>query len=65
MREIWIPELTHPRLVTDGTPEVNIRKRARAKFDKILAEHEPQPLEEAAKDEINLILKKAEEQLGR
>jgi trimethylamine--corrinoid protein Co-methyltransferase len=65
MREIWIPELTHPRLVADGTPEVDIRKRARAKFDKILAEHEPQPLEEAAKDEINLILKKAEEQLGR
>ncbi len=65
MREIWIPDLTHPRLAIDGTQEVDIRKRARAKFDKILAEHEPQPLEEAAKDEINLILKKAEGQLGR
>jgi trimethylamine--corrinoid protein Co-methyltransferase len=65
MREIWIPDLTHPRLAIDGTQEVDIRKRARAKFDKILAEHEPHPLEEAAKDEINLILKKAEGQLGR
>jgi trimethylamine--corrinoid protein Co-methyltransferase len=65
MRDIWIPDLTHPRVTTDGTQTGDIRKRAREKFDTILAEHEPQPLEEAAKDEINKILSKAEGQLGR
>jgi trimethylamine:corrinoid methyltransferase-like protein len=65
MREIWIPDLTHPRPSANGSQNGDIRKRARAKFDKILAEHEPQPLEEAAIYEINSILMKAEAQLGR
>jgi trimethylamine--corrinoid protein Co-methyltransferase len=65
MREIWIPDLTHPRSGKDGPQDEDIQKRARAKFDRILAEHEPQPLEQSAVAEINLILEKAEEQLGR
>ena len=29
MREIWIPDLTHPRPSRNGNPAVDIRKRAR------------------------------------
>ena len=65
MREIWIPDLTHPRLTPDGEIEGDIRKRARAKLDQILTDHEPQPLEEAVQYEIINMLKTAEEELGR
>jgi len=65
MREIWIPDLTHPRSGKEGPQDEDIQKRARAKFDRILSEHEPQPLEQSAVAEINLILEKAEDQLGR
>lgn len=65
MCEIWIPDLTHPRPSANGSQNGDIKVRARAKFDKIFAEHEHQPLEEAAKYEINSILMKAEVQLGR
>jgi trimethylamine--corrinoid protein Co-methyltransferase len=65
MRNIWIPDLTHPRQNMDPGTNGDIRKRARAKFDSILAEHQPEPLAEAQTREINLILEKAEQQLGR
>ncbi len=65
MREIWIPDLTHPRQTPGREIESDIRMRARAKFDQILAEHEPQPLEEDVKNEIEKILKTAEVELGR
>ena len=65
MRNIWIPDLSHPRQNQDPGTNGDIRKRARAKFDSILAEHQPQPLAEAQTREINLILEKAEQQLGR
>jgi len=64
VREIWIPELTHPRPSKDGEPLPDVRKRARAKLDKILAEHEPEPLEEAAQVELRAILDAAERELG-
>jgi trimethylamine:corrinoid methyltransferase-like protein len=48
----------------EGNQELDIRQRARARLDSILAEHEPQPLEEAVQNEITLILKKAAEHLG-
>jgi trimethylamine--corrinoid protein Co-methyltransferase len=59
LREIWIPELTHPR-----SPGPDIRRRARAKLDKILAQHEPEPLEEAAQVELQAILDAAGQELG-
>jgi hypothetical protein len=65
MRDIWIPELTHPRQNQDPGTNGDIRKRARAKFDSILAKHKPQPLAEAQTREINSILEKAEQQIGR
>ena len=64
VREIWIPELTHPRPPRDIGPLPGIRERARAKLDKILAEHEPEPLEEAAQAELQAILDAAEQELG-
>jgi trimethylamine--corrinoid protein Co-methyltransferase len=64
VREIWIPELTHPRLSLGDQPLPDIRQRARAKLDRILAEHEPEPLEEAAQAELRVILDAAERELG-
>jgi trimethylamine--corrinoid protein Co-methyltransferase len=64
VREIWIPELTHPRPSGSGEPLPDVRKRARAKLDRILAEHEPEPLEEAMRAELRAILDAAEQELG-
>ena len=64
VREIWIPELTHPRPPRAGEPLDDVRKRARAGLDRILAEHEPEPLEEAAQAELQAILDAAGRELG-
>ena len=64
VREIWIPELTHPRPSTSGEPCTDVRKRARDKLDRILAEHEPEPLGETAQAELQVILDAAERELG-
>jgi trimethylamine--corrinoid protein Co-methyltransferase len=64
VREIWIPELTHPRPSEGGEPLPDVRKRARAKLDRILAEHEPEPLEAAAQAELRVILDATEQELG-
>ena len=64
MRNIWIPTLTHPRQYKGEENTQGIQSRARAKLDQILSEHEPIPLEQAAQNEINLILQKAGHQLG-
>jgi trimethylamine--corrinoid protein Co-methyltransferase len=64
VRERWIPELTHPRPSMDGKAPPGIRQRARATFDRILATHEPKPLDEAAQAELRTILKAAEQDLG-
>ncbi len=56
LRRVWIPELTHPRPPVDGTPLPDIRRRAQAEFARILAEHEPAPLETAAQVELRAIL---------
>lgn len=65
IREIWIPELTHPRISPDDSPSSDIRQRARARLDKILAEHEPEPLEQSVQDELGAILGAAERELER
>jgi trimethylamine--corrinoid protein Co-methyltransferase len=64
LREIWIPELTHPQPPLDGQPLPNLQRRARAALDRILAEHEPEPLEEAIQAELRTILDAAERELG-
>jgi trimethylamine--corrinoid protein Co-methyltransferase len=64
VEKMWIPELSHPRPSLDGEPLPDIRWRARAEFDRILAEHQPQPLEEAAQAELRAILDAAAREPG-
>jgi trimethylamine--corrinoid protein Co-methyltransferase len=64
LRDVWIPKLTIPRPSMDGAPVPGIRQRARSEFDRILAEHEPEPLEAAARSELQAILTAAARELG-
>jgi trimethylamine--corrinoid protein Co-methyltransferase len=64
MRELWIPKLTHPLPPADDTPIPDIRERARARFDAILSEHQPEPLDPAAQRELQAILAAAEKEIG-
>jgi trimethylamine:corrinoid methyltransferase-like protein len=42
----------------------DVRERARAKLDRVLTEHEVEPLEEAVQAELQAILDAAERELG-
>ena len=53
VREIWLPTLTHP---APAEAEGDIRKRARAEAERILAEHVVEPLDDAAQAELQSIL---------
>jgi len=61
VREIWIPELTHP---APAETETDVRKRARARVERILAEHEVAPLGAAVRAELRAILDAAERELS-
>jgi trimethylamine--corrinoid protein Co-methyltransferase len=63
LREVWVPPLTQPRPAMDGKPVPDIRQRARAEFDRILAEHEPEPLQETVQTELRAILEAAAREL--
>jgi trimethylamine--corrinoid protein Co-methyltransferase len=65
LRNVWIPELTHPRAPLDGSAPADIRQRAKARLDSILAEHRPEPLDEKARAELRTILKAAERELAK
>lgn len=54
--ERWIPELTNPRPSLDGEPLPDILHRARAKLNRILADHQPEPLDDAVQAELRAIL---------
>ena len=60
IRDIWIPELTHPAPTLVNPPSPDIRERARATFKKILSEHQPEPLSQDLQIELQSILKAAE-----
>ena len=64
IRDIWIPELSHPRITQSEPTSPDIRQCARAKFDRLLAEHDPEPLERNVQNELRAILKAAEQELG-
>lgn len=63
IRDIWLPKLTHPNPRMDGLPQPDIRERARATFERILAEHQPEPLPKDSQVELQNILKVAEKVL--
>ena len=65
LREIWIPELSYPRMSRDVQISSDIRQRAREKFDEILKEHQPEPLEEAIQRELKKILDAATREIER
>ncbi|GAG22229.1 unnamed protein product, partial [marine sediment metagenome] len=48
----------------DHKPSPDIRRRARAKLDRILAEHQPEPLDDAARSELRAILDAAAQELS-
>lgn len=64
MRERWIPELIHPRPSLEDEPVPDIRRRARAELDRILAEHQPRPLNDAAHSELRATENVARQELG-
>ena len=65
LRKIWIPELSHPRISQGEAPSADIRQRARDKFDLILKEHMPEPLEESVQRELQAILNAAKNEIER
>jgi trimethylamine--corrinoid protein Co-methyltransferase len=64
VRDIWIPELTHPRLSLGTPPSPDIRQRAKEKFEKILTEHEVEPVEESIQAELRAMLNAAEQEFN-
>jgi trimethylamine--corrinoid protein Co-methyltransferase len=63
IRDIWIPELTHPAPTISNQASPDLRERARETFSKILREHQPEPLAEDVQMELHSILKTAEESI--
>jgi trimethylamine--corrinoid protein Co-methyltransferase len=63
LREIWIPELSRPQTQTEGALSPDIRRRARSELDRILMEHEPEPLDMVAQAELRTILDAAAREL--
>ena len=60
IRDLWIPELTHPPPNLDPHLQSNIRERAKSKFRQILKDHQPEPLAEDVQAELSSIIEAAE-----
>jgi len=64
IRDIWLPKLTHPAPTMSGKPSPDVRQRARATLEKILTEHQPEPLPMDIQVELQNIIKAAERVLS-
>ncbi len=64
IRERWIPKLTHPSPSMDGTTTPHIRLRAKAEFDRILKQHQPEPLSDRKQQELRTIIEIAQNDIG-
>ena len=64
LRQRWIPKLTHPLPSLDGSPLPDIRQRAKDEFDRILTQHQPEPLASQLQKELNKILEVAQKEIG-
>jgi len=60
IRDIWLPTLTHPAPVVGESPPIQIRERARERFQKILRDHQPEQLSAEAQAELSKIITFAE-----
>jgi len=56
LRDIWIPELSHPIQTMKDQPHQDAISRAKVKFDQILSKHQPEPLDDEKKKEFAAIL---------
>ena len=63
MHELWIPELTHPAPSMTGKELPDMHARARAEVQRILLEHQPEPLEKRQQTELQAILASAKKEL--
>jgi trimethylamine--corrinoid protein Co-methyltransferase len=63
LREIWMPHLTRPRPSQGGEPVPDLRLRARAELNRILANHQPEPPSDAVRAELRSVLEAAEREL--
>lgn len=61
VRDIWLPKLSHPGPLMGEQLSADNRQRAKAALNKILTEHEPEPLAEDIKFELQKILEAAED----
>jgi trimethylamine--corrinoid protein Co-methyltransferase len=64
LREIWLPQWSDPQPMPAKGPPFDIRHRARAELNRILAEHTPEPLDPTAQSELRVILDAAAKELG-
>jgi trimethylamine--corrinoid protein Co-methyltransferase len=64
IRDIWLPVLTHPAPTMSHQPSPDLRQRARETFRTILREHQPEPLSDELRIELDRILKAAEQSGG-
>jgi trimethylamine--corrinoid protein Co-methyltransferase len=64
MREIWFPELSHPRPGSVCASHSSALARARARLDQIVADHRPDPLPESSQSELDAILEAAAKDIG-
>jgi trimethylamine---corrinoid protein Co-methyltransferase len=64
IRDIWLPHLSYPAPLMTTPPSPDIRTRARATFERILKEHQPEPLPKNVQFELQAIMNAAEKELG-
>jgi trimethylamine--corrinoid protein Co-methyltransferase len=65
MRELWLPQLSHPDVRLASPHLGGIQQRARTELERILAVHQPQALEERQREELQAVLTAAERDLTR
>ncbi len=56
IRDIWLPELTYPAPTMTAQPSPDVRERAKTTFQRILKEHQPEPLSPANQTELQRII---------
>ncbi len=64
IRDIWLPQLTHPSPILGGEVTTEQRDRAREIIQKILREHQPEPLAPEVTAEIKTVIKSVEESVA-
>ena len=65
IRDIWLPRLTHPAPRMDGQSPKDISQRAIATMEKILKEHQPEPLPKEVQVELQNIIRVAEGEITK